>query len=46
MKVFTLLLIVATFIMGVYDGGNITAAILISIFFLPAIFSKKEGNAK
>ena len=44
MKILILLLIAATFVMGLYDGGDITASILLAIFFLPAVFNRKKDG--
>ena len=36
-----ILVIIGALIMGIYDGGDITAAVMLAMFFVPAMFQKK-----
>lgn len=36
-----MIVILGALIMGIYDGGDITAAVMLMIFFVPAMFQKK-----
>ena len=44
MRLFVLLLIAATFVMGIFDDGNIGAAVIVAMLFLPAVFNRKKDG--
>ena len=44
MKTLSIILILGAVIMGLFDGGNITGALLIAMLILPGVFGKKVGN--
>lgn len=41
-----MIVILGALIMGIYDGGDITAAVLLAMFFVPAMFKQKKARGK
>lgn len=49
MKMIIILLIILTLVAGMVDGGDITAAVVMGMLFLPQVFErgeKKNGKRK
>ena len=38
-----ILFLIAVFAMGIYDGGDITGAVVLGLLFLPGVFEKKRS---
>ena len=46
MKKLTVLLLIAVFTMGVYDGGDVTGAVVLGMMFLPGLRCESTGNKR
>mgnify|MGYP003319013697 CR=1 FL=1 len=44
MKIISILLILGTVLMGLYDGGDITGALVIAVVILPGVFGKEKNK--
>ena len=45
-KVLMLVFIGAVALMGYYDGGDMTAAVVLGLLFLPSLLERNEKNGK
>ncbi len=46
MKTISILLILGAFVLGMYDGGDVTGAIVLLFIFGPSIFERKSHRKK
>ncbi len=44
MKILSIILIISVIVMGYFDGGDMTAALILAVLFGPAIFSRKGSD--
>lgn len=44
MKKLIIALIIGAVIAGMFDSGNVSWALVLGVFFLPAVFEKKEKS--
>ncbi len=42
MRVLSIILIIVAIVMGYLDGGDMTAAVILGVLFLPTIIGRKE----
>lgn len=44
MKSLIIVFLISMFIMGIFDGGDVTGTLVLSCLILPGVFSKKQAK--